>query len=194
MPEPTLFSKIEAVLFVSGEPLAFARLAKILGTSKKEVLEGVQALQERLSASEEAGLSVIVNGEAVELATKKEHAPLLEALAKSTLQERLSQAALEVLAIVAYRAPITRAHIEAIRGVNCSFTLRNLLLRGLIDRRENPDDAREYVYEPSFAFLEKLGLGSVKNLPEYAALSRDARLDMVLETEGSSETNKNTRE
>ena len=126
---------------------------------------------------------LILHRDQVELATKKEHLHLVETFTKSFLQESLSKAALEVLAIVAYRAPISRSSIEAIRGVNCSFTIRNLLLRGLIEREENPEDAREYVYHPSFALLEKLGMSSKEHLPDYAALAHDERVEALVEKE-----------
>jgi segregation and condensation protein B len=117
------------------------------------------------------------------MATKPENAAHVEAFTKSALTESLSKAALEVLAIIAYRAPVTRAEIDAIRGVNCSFTLRNLLLRGLIEREGNPDDSRGYIYRPAFRFLEVLGLSKTSELPDFEALSQDERLTMILEQE-----------
>ncbi|MEP7162960.1 MAG: SMC-Scp complex subunit ScpB [Candidatus Moraniibacteriota bacterium] len=187
MPTPSILSQIEAILFVSGEPLSLARLSKILELPRKEVETALTGLKEHLSNDSDSGLFLIQNADSVELATKGEHAHLIEALTKSTLQENLSRAALEVLSIIAYRAPVTRSHIESIRGVNCSFTLRNLLLRGLVERSGNPEDAREYVYAPSFLFLERLGVGSVKALPDFESLSQDERLHLVTE-----ETEKNT--
>jgi segregation and condensation protein B len=84
--------------------------------------------------------------------------------------EALSPAVSEVLAVVAYRGPLTRAQIEYIRGVNCCFTLRNLAMRGLVERKENPDDSRSYLYEISFDFLNSLGIKKVQELPEYEEL------------------------
>nr|MDA3814739.1 SMC-Scp complex subunit ScpB [Patescibacteria group bacterium] len=84
--------------------------------------------------------------------------------------EELSPAASEVLAVIAYRGPLTRAEIEYIRGVNCSFTLRNLAIRGLVDRKENPSDSRSYLYEISFEFMNSLGIKTVQELPGYKDL------------------------
>lgn len=173
-------SQLEALLFMSGEPLAYARIESLLGIHRSELEQAIHALKERYTQEASSGLMIIFHREQVELATKKEHLHLIENFTKSFLQESLSKAALEVLAIIAYRAPIARSSIEAIRGVNCSFTLRNLLLRGLIEREENPDDAREYVYHPSFALLEKLGLTSKEELPDFEQLSRDERLQSLL--------------
>ena len=77
-----------------------------------------------------------------------------------------------MLAIVAYRGPISRAEIDYIRGVNCGFLLRNLSLRGLVDRKENPLDNRSFIYEASLDFLKSLGVGRLEELPDYAILKK----------------------
>lgn len=174
---------LESLLFISGEPLSFGRLAKTLEVSEDEVVAYIQALSEKYMNDAECGLQLIVKDRKVALATKPENALFIETLTKGSLQENLSKPALEVLAIIAYRTPITRVEIESIRGVNCSFTLRNLLLRDLIERQGNPQDARGYVYLPTFRFLESLGLRNTGELPEYEALSQDERLKIVLEEE-----------
>ena len=126
---------------------------------------------------------LIENQKEVQIATKPENAHFVESLTKSALQESLSKAALEVLSIIAYRSPITRSEIDAIRGVNCSYTLRNLLLRDLISREGNPGDSRGYVYRPTLRFLQVLGIETVEKLPDYETLSQDERLKMILEQE-----------
>ena len=180
MATPALLSSLEALLFVSGEALTCTRLAKILSVSEDEIRSAGKELALRYQGEAERGLMIIATHEALLLATKPEHAPLVEALTKSELQENLSKAALEVLAIVAYRAPISRAEIDAIRGVNCSFTLRNLLLRDLISREGNPSDSRGYLYRPTVQFLETLGLGQISELPDFETLSQDERLKLIL--------------
>lgn len=172
---------LEALLFASGEALSFTKIATLLHLKKQEVRALVRSLAEQYASTRDGGLMLIEHDEQVELATKPEYAPILQEFTKGFFQERLSKAALEVLAIIAYRSPITRSSIEAIRGVNCSFTIRNLLLRGLIDRKENPTDMREYVYSPAFLLLEKFGIGSLEALPDYAKLSRDERLERITE-------------
>lgn len=178
-------SALESLLFISGEPLSFARLAKILEISEEDVKACLQTLSEKYAGDTQCGLMIITKDQKVVLTTKPENAPFVEALTKSTLQGNLSKAALEVLAIVAYRAPITRAEIEAIRGVNCSFTVRNLLLRDLIERRGNPEDARGYIYFPTFKFLQSLGIKDMESLPDYETLSQDERLKIILEEEAA---------
>ncbi len=173
-------SVLESLLFISGEPLAFGRLAKILKINNDEIEACVQALAEKYERDAEHGLMLIVKDQKVTLATKSENAEFVEALTKSVLKEDLSKAALEVLSIIAYLSPIPRVEIEAIRGVNCSFTLRNLLLRDLIERQGNPEDARGYVYFPTFKFLQSLGLKNVAELPDYATFSQDQLLKTLL--------------
>jgi len=189
-----LVSILETVLFISGEPLAYARLAKIIGTDVLTVTALLQMLTEKYDRDEMCGLMLIMKDNKVTLATKPENTAFVEALTKSSLQENLSKAALEVLAIVAYRSPISRAEIEAIRGVNCSFTLRNLLLRDLIERQDNPDDQREYVYFPTFRLLQSLGLRSTGDLPDYQALSVDERLKMIVDSPEASQMEQENQE
>lgn len=183
METSALLPILESLLLISGEPLSYARLAKIAGVEESQVREAAALLVEKYTKDAQRGIMVIANNNQLLLATKPENAKYIEALTKSALQENLSKAGLEVLSIIAYRSPITKAEIEAIRGVNCSFTVRNLLLRDLIEREGNPQDSRGYIYRPSFRFLETLGIGSVADLPDYATLSQDERLKMILEEE-----------
>ena len=185
----TLLASLESLLFVSGEPIPIARLAKILGATEAVVSETATALAKRCAESSDSGLMVIRDGHAILLAAKPESAVVIEALTKSTREENLSKAALEVLAIVAYRAPVSRAEIDAIRGVNCSFTLRNLLLRDLIAREGNQNDNRGYLYRPTLRFLQSIGLGQIEELPDYPVLSEDERLRVVLEQDIDIKTN-----
>lgn len=174
-----LIATLEAILFISGEPLALSRIAKVLNVSEDVAEQTLSALAERYEKDTTSGLIIIKNDREARIATKPKQATAIEDLTKSTLQEHLSKAALEVLAIIAYRTPITRTEIDAIRGVNCSFTLRNLLLRGLIEREGNPEDARGYRYRPSFRFLETLGIRTAHELPDFKTLSKDERLTML---------------
>jgi segregation and condensation protein B len=183
MQTDTLISMLESLLFVSGEPVSLDRLAKTLSVDQGDIHLALSHLAERYAGDATSGLMLIQDEKTALLATKPTNAPALEALTKSTLQEAMSKAALEVLAIIAYRAPISRSEIDAIRGVNCSFTLRNLLLRDLIAREGNPSDNRGYLYRPTLRFLQVLGLSHVSELPSYRELSEDKRLRMVLETD-----------
>ncbi len=194
MTSPSLQSKLEALLFISGEPIAEHRLMELLHIDQSELTQVIQALKKRYSEDSQVGLMLIEHQGKVEMATKKDLATLIEAFTKTTLQDALSKAALEVLAIIAYRAPIARSDIEAIRGVNCSYTLRALLIRGLIERRGNPTDARGYMYWPAFQFLEHLGLSRIEDLPDYQSLSQDERMHVISQASTESSTNYQSQE
>lgn len=176
MEKKQLIGALEAALFVSGEPVTLDRLEKVLGLTATELSALTTSLQEKLEHDESSGLQLIRHARGLSLVTKGLYAPFMEQLTKAAIQETLSRAALEVLAIIAYRAPIARSDIEAIRGVNCSFTLRNLLLRDLIERIGNPEDSRGYLYQPTFKFLQSLGISSVADLPDFETLKDDERL------------------
>lgn len=173
-------SAIESLLFVHGEPLSRGRIAEVIGVSEKEIEAGLETLRVRYEDAD-SGLILITKGKDVELATKPDNAESVEGLIVADRHELLGKATLETLSVIAYRAPVTRAAIDSIRGVNSSFALRNLLLRGLIERRPNPIDAREYEYTPSMRLLELLGVGSVEELPEYGSLSQNSTLEAVIQ-------------
>jgi len=166
-----LKSVLESILFSVGEPVSIEKVAKTLKKDSSFVKEALKKLIKDYE-QENRGLRIISKGDRIQMVSSPKNSKYIEKLIKQDLQKELTPASLETLAIVAYKEPITRAEIDEIRGVNSSFMLRNLLIRGLIERRENPKDARSYVYEISFNFLKKLGLKSKKELPEYKKLSK----------------------
>ncbi len=166
-----LKSKIEAALFVSGEPMTIGRISKILGEKPVNIKT---ALAELAADYKNRGLRLVENGEEWQFGTAAEASDVVEKLIKSEFTEELSKAALEVLSIVAYKGPNTRAEIEYIRGVNSSYSLRNLLLRGLVERIDNPKDARSYLYRISVEFLKYLGVENREALPEWESLQKAA--------------------
>lgn len=175
MEKDKLMSVIESMLFVSGEPLKKRKLVKILEQDNDLIEECIIALQEKYSQSE-SGLKLLINADEVQLVSDPDNSIYVENLVKNEMQDSLSNSAMEVVSIIAYRGPISKPEIEQIRGVNCAYTLRNLLLRGLIVRNDNPRDTRGYVYTISFDFLKKMGIDDVKKLPDYATLSVDERI------------------
>jgi len=174
-----LQSTIESILFIAGEPLSVQRLAKITGQPKAHVENALMALRTSYAAPER-GIMLITKDDEVQLVTKAENAHPVQTFVTAETEGPLSQASLEVLSIIAYRGPIARHAIEAIRGVNCSFTLRALLLRGLIERTNNPSDSRSILYRVSFNFLKTLGVDQVEKLSEYDTLSKDDRVDSII--------------
>lgn len=179
MDQEKLKSIVESLLFVSGEPVSITKIAKITEVSAEEVENCVNLLQAEYAGAKR-GIVIIRKEKEVQMATDPENASVIDQMVKSEIQENLSRAGLEVLSIIAYRGPITRIEVEAIRGVNCSFTVRSLMMRGLLERIENPKDNRGYLYKISFDFLKKLGLDSVEKLPDYETLSKDDRIDSII--------------
>ncbi len=161
-----LLSRLEAVLFTHGEPIRIKKIAGLLNIDEATLLTAVSDLSAALKASER-GLALVVYGDEVELVTKPEHRDLVQTLIKNEFEEELSPATQETLAIIAYTGPVSRSEIDYVRGVNSSFTVRNLLLRGLIERSAKGDDSRSPVYEISLSFLEHVGLTASNQLPDY---------------------------
>ncbi len=170
-------SILESLIFVSGEPVSFKKLEKIVGKDKEELKLAAGVLAKKYE-DEKRGLRILIKNNQVQMVTAKENSQYLDKFLQNDLRDNLSQATLEVLSIIAYRGPISRAGIEEIRGVNCSFTLRQLLIRGLVERINNPRDARAYLYQISFDFLKKMGVKNIQELPDFGELSKKEKLEI----------------
>lgn len=158
---------IEALLFVSGdEGLSLEEMASLLDTSTQFTYQLLMQLQQRYIESKTNGLMLLEVGNHYQLATKKEYANLIKKYAVSPLSTNLSQAALETLAIIAYKQPLTRMEIDEIRGVQTSGALQKLLLRGLIeDKGRVNGPGRAILYGTSAYFMDYFGLKDIKELP-----------------------------
>ena len=155
---------IESILFFKGEPMLKKELASILNVSKSEIETALRELEILLT---NRGIVLVENGEEITLSTSKESSEIIQKLMKEELERDLSKASLETLPIILYRGPIARSQIDYVRGVNSQFILRNLAIRGLIERIENPNDQRSFLYIPSLLLLQHLGVSKVSELPEY---------------------------
>jgi segregation and condensation protein B len=154
---------LEALLFVAERPLTRREIATLSGADRETVDARLGDLEISLSRR---GIRLLVSGERVELATSPEAGQLIARYVGAEAAPRLSAAALETLAIVAYGQPITKAGIERIRGVDSDYTLRALLHRRLVSelgRSEAP--GRPFLYGTAFEFLERFGLTSLEELP-----------------------------
>ncbi len=165
-----LTALIEALLFWRAEPWSIKELAQATNTTSQAVDDALKALDEALAGR---GLVLTRKGEEVQLATAPGASELISALAKEELSRDLGKAGLETLTIVLYKGPISRPDIDYIRGVNSSFTLRHLLVRGLVERIPNPQDARTFLYQPTFDTLHHLGLAKLEDLPQYQEIKNN---------------------
>lgn len=167
-----LSSQIEAVLFYKAEPLSVKRLAQIFKKDEKEIKNALDELREELK-SRGRGLSLVEWEDEITLGTSKEVSSLIETLTKEELVKDLGKAGLETLSIILYQGPLSRAEIDYIRGVNSNFILRNLLIRGLIERVDNPKDQRSFHYKPTLELISYLGLSKITDLPDYEMVRVD---------------------
>lgn len=159
---------IEALLFASGEPLEKKQLAKLLGIKDQELKIALKALREQLSGH---GVSIIETGSEIEMRTAPEASILVKKLRESELSRDLGKASMETLAVIAYETGTTRGEIDWVRGVNSSASLRTLLIRGLIEGREDERDKRRIRYSLTTDALAYLGISGSSDLPRHAELS-----------------------
>ncbi|MBP9669612.1 MAG: SMC-Scp complex subunit ScpB [Candidatus Pacebacteria bacterium] len=156
---------LEALLFAAGEPLELSRIATILECSTERVSELLKELQARLTF----GTRLIISDTTAALLTAPEAAPALEKL--FTIEGRdIGPAGLEVLTLILYEGPLTKVHIDHVRGVNSSSTLRALMQRGLIERVRA---GKENVYGPTVDLLAHLGVTAASELPDFDILTSE---------------------
>lgn len=166
----TIESKIEAILFFKAEPVGIHFLARMLEVKDEDIKEALARLESNLK---ERGMRLMTKDDEVMLATAPELSELVEKITKSELSEELSRASLETLTLVLYRGPINKSNIDFIRGVNSQFILRNLLVRGLVERVGDEHDKRILLYRPTFELLQHLGVSRVSELPEYDTVQKE---------------------
>ncbi|MFA6416041.1 MAG: SMC-Scp complex subunit ScpB [Candidatus Paceibacterota bacterium] len=183
----TLSAKIESILFFKSEPLSRATLAKLTNTNTGLIDEAIEELKTKLT---DRGLVILEKGDEVMLGTAPEYTELIEGLIKEELSRDLGKAGLETLAIVIYEGPLSRAEIDYVRGVNSSFILRHMLVRGLVERLPKPGDARTFLYGPTFDLLKYLGVAKIEDLPEYDTIRQELKTFKEAKSE-SNEDNQN---
>jgi segregation and condensation protein B len=169
---PGLRASMEAVLLVVDEPVTDLLLAQVLERPRGEVATGLRALAAAYTA-EGRGFDLREVAGGWRLYTREECAPVVERFLTDGQEVRLTQAALEALAVVAYRQPVSRARVSAVRGVNCDGVMRTLTLRGLIEEQATDPETGAILYRTTGYFLERLGLASLDDLPDLAPFLPD---------------------
>jgi segregation and condensation protein B len=160
-----LGAAIESLLFVSGRPLERAELRKLLTINEEQLNAGLQNLKDALER-QERGIRLQLLGEQVQLVTAPENARYVAALLGLPMAAKLTTAALETLSVVAYRQPITRAQIEAVRGVNSDRALASLIQHGLVAEVGRAQTVgRPALFATTAEFLQQFGLTSLEQLP-----------------------------
>jgi len=170
--EPTVESVVEAVLFASDEPISTARLAEIVGTNVRQLRKHIDDLNDKYKQHNNAfRIEQIAGG--YQMRTLSAYSHWLKKLIRAREESSLSQPALETLAIIAYKQPVIRADIEAIRGVAAGEMIRNLMYKGLVKITGRAEVlGRPMLYGTTKKFLEVFGLNSLKDLPKAEELKK----------------------
>lgn len=165
---------IESALFFRGGAMRFKELAEATKHTEDEIHQALASLQMSLGGR---GIRLVVERDSAALATAPETHEMIEMMRREELEGPLGKAGLETLSIIIFRGPLSRSDVEYVRGVNCSSILRSLMIRGLIERIDNPKDKRSFLYQPTTELPAYLGVDSLAAIPEYAELR--ARIEKV---------------
>ncbi|CAL9285578.1 SMC-Scp complex subunit ScpB [Streptomyces sp. NPDC052644] len=164
---------LEAVLMVVDEPATEEHLARILGRTRREVADALRELADEYDV-QRRGFELRQVAGGWRYYTRPAYAAAVEAFVLDGRQARLTQAALETLAVVAYRQPVSRSRVSAVRGVNCDGVMRTLLQRGLVEEAGAEPETGAILYRTTNYFLERMGLRGLDELPELAPLLPEA--------------------
>ncbi len=167
LPVAGLRPALEAVLMVTDQPLDHLSLASAVGHPADDVLRALTELAEEY-AEQGRGFDLRNVAGGWRFYTRDEYAPVVERFVLDGRQSRLTQAALETLAVVAYKQPVSRARVSAIRGVNVDGVMRTLLTRGLVEEAGHDGEHGSTLYRTTGYFLERIGVTSLDDLPELA--------------------------
>jgi len=162
-----LKSSLEAILLVADEPVPLGVLAQVLELPREAVAAALAELAE-LYTEQGRGFDLREVAGGWRYYTRSEYAPIVEKFVRDGQEVRLTQAALETLAVVAYRQPVGRSQVSAVRGVNCDGVMRTLVLRGLVEEAGTDHETGAILFRTTPYFLERLGLASLDQLPELA--------------------------
>ncbi len=187
MEQNNLCSVIEAVLFVAGEPVEVEALQQALEVSEIELTGALNALESEYDL-DKRGIRLLRFGGCVQLGTNPAYAPYVERLLQPIQRQSLSQAAMETLAVVAYKQPVTRSEIEAIRGVKCDYSVQSLTQKRLIVEVGRKDAlGRPILYGTTDEFLRHFCISSLEELPQIDLTvppeGDDADVDLIMSTQ-----------
>jgi len=169
---PGLRTCLEAILLVADEPVTGNLLAQIVERPTEDVEAALRALAAAYTA-EERGFDLREVAGGWRFYTREECAAIVERFVSDGQEVRLTQAALETLAVVAYRQPVSRARVSAVRGVNCDGVMRTLVLRGLVEEAGSDAETGAALFQTTSYFLERLGLARLSDLPDLAPFLPD---------------------
>ncbi len=163
-----LAAAIEAILFAAGHPVTYEKLSLVLGLSQKDIRNMAEAMAESYNAPDsKRGILLLCYPDSCQLATKEEFLPYIREALGIKRGGNLSNSTLEALAVVAYNQPVTRAYVDAVRGVDSSYAMTSLIDKGLIESLSRMDaPGRPMLYTTTEKFLRVFGLDSLDDLPQ----------------------------
>ena len=171
--------QIQSILFVASKPVSIKELTEVLEVPEAEIKA---AIAELVEANQTSGIILLAQNDKLQLVSNPDNSTLVKKFLSLELREKLTDSALETLAIILYRQPVAKAEIENIRGVNSQYTLRQLLIRGLIEKVQSTSDKRVQLYKTTLEFMQHLGIKDVKELPDFEELTKNITLNPEAET------------
>jgi len=166
-------SQLLSILFVASKPVTLEELAESL---EIEISLAEAAVKELSDQMKDSGINVLFLNGKVELSSHPENSHVVKKFLSLELREKLTDASLETLAIIVYRQPISKADLENIRGVNSQYILRQLLIRGLVEKIGSDTDKRLTLYRPTLELMQHLGIKDIKDLPDFEELTKGVTL------------------
>lgn len=174
----SITSQIESILFVASKPLSVKQIAKAISAKEADVVDALETLKMKYN-QDGSGIKILSSDEVVQMSTAPENSEWVDLFIKDEVSGELTKAQLETLTVIAYRGPVTRPELEQIRGVNCALIIRNLLVRGLIEEKEEVNKILP-LYFVSVEALRHLGINSVEDLPDYETIHQHEFIENVL--------------
>lgn len=180
-----LSDQIEAILFAAGRPVKINELARAVGQNPAAVHTALRELKQSRDGS---GVVVIEKDDRYQLVSAPGCTEAVANFLNAELREKLTDTSLETLAIIVYKQPVSRAEIEAIRGVNSQYILRQLSIRGLIEKVPSTEDSRRLLYRTTLDFMSSLGIQDMKELPDFEELTKSVSLPESTDNSSPSST------
>lgn len=178
----SLEAKIESLLYWKASPVKINLLSEILEANKESIEKSIETLEEKYKSDNLSGLEIIKEDQEIALVTKPNLTQIINKLEEDDSEKDLSKAALETLAIIIYRGPVTKSEIDYIRGVSSQYTLRTLSTRGFITRSIHKNNENIYTYKPTIEALQYLGISNKEGAPNYSEINKDIE-DFIKTTE-----------
>jgi segregation and condensation protein B len=166
-------SQILSILFVASKQVSLNELTETLEIDEQIIKEAVSSL---VSENQSSGVILLAHNSKLQLTSNPDNSSVVKKFLSLELREKLTDAALETLAIILYKQPVSKAEIENIRGVNSQYTLRQLLIRGLIEKIQSPSDRRMQLYKTTLEFMQHLGIKDMKELPDFEELTKNIEI------------------